>query len=101
MYTDNYKVWRRLPTPAKIWALFKNEFTHAHNEFRETQQTTRSTGFHVNNAEEIQSETLDTTAQLVNAIIADRSAMITLVTTVSNLMIELYQTNDKLVTSIE
>ena len=89
MYTDSCKVWRRLLMQAKIWALFKSEFNRTHNESCETQETTRSAGFHANNAENFQRETVDAIVQLLNANIIDRTAIAALITTVSNLTIEL------------
>jgi len=45
MFTDECKIWKHLPTPEKTWAHFKIDFTLAHSELRESQQTTRGGGF--------------------------------------------------------
>jgi len=45
MFTDECKIWKHLPTAEKTWAQLKIDFTLAHSEIRESQQTTRGGDF--------------------------------------------------------
>jgi len=93
MFTDECKIWKRLPTPEKTRAQLKIDFTLAHNELRESQQTTRGGGFHANNVQELQQETATAITNLENATLADRETMTTMQATITTLTTQLSETN--------
>ena len=49
LFLDNCKLWKRRPVADKTYAHFKNCFTEAHLELRESQTTTQAGGFQGNN----------------------------------------------------
>ena len=44
MFTDDCKIWKRLPAIQKTWAQLKIDFSLAHSKLRESQQTNRTGG---------------------------------------------------------
>ena len=103
MFTDDCKIWKRRTPLTKTWAQLKVDFTIAHNELRESQQTTRSAGFHANNVQEmegLQQETATAIANLANATLADRSTMTSMQATIATLTTQLADVNHKLVEAL-
>jgi len=97
MFTDECKICKRLPMPEKTWAQFKIDFTLAHSEIRESQQTMRGGGFHTNNVQELQQETATAIANLANETLADRETMTSIQATITTLKTQLSEANQKLV----
>jgi hypothetical protein len=94
---DECKLWKRRSVANKTWDAFKTEFALAHQELRETQLTTGSTGFHsANSATVLQHETADAIANLATATTADRQTVAALTATISQLTLELSAANTKL-----
>ena len=100
MYTDDCKIWKRKPAQYKTWAQFKVDFTIAHNELREEQQTTRGAGFHANAVQDLQQETATAIANLANATLADRETMTAMQANISTLTTQLSEANAKLVDAL-
>ena len=100
MFTDDCKIWKRLPALNKTWAQFKIDFTAAHNELREEQQTTRGAGFHANSVQDLQQETATAIANLANATLADRTTMTSMQATITTLTSQLAEANSKLVEAL-
>jgi hypothetical protein len=100
MFPDDCKQWKRQAALDKTWTNFNTTFATAHQELRKCQQTT-TVGFHsANSAMALQTETVDAIANLATATAADCSSIATLTTTISNLTMELAQTNTKLVKAL-
>ena len=103
MYTDDCKIWKYQTALYKTWAQFKIDFTVAHKELREDQQTTRGAGFHANAVQDLQQETATATsiANLANATLADRETMTAMQANISTLTAQLSESNTKLVDALQ
>jgi hypothetical protein len=107
MFPDDCKLWRRMDTPLKTWTEFKRVFTLAHQELRESQQTSQGSGYNsannVQNDDEayIQHETAEAIANLATATASDRATVASLTATNSKLTLELIACNAKLVKALE
>ena len=89
LYFDKCKEWKAKPEPTKTWELFKTFFLSAQAELREQQQATSGrTGF-AGYGEDKENQTADALASLGAAQAADREAFCKLVTTNSDLAIQL------------
>ena len=92
MMLDDVREWKRKPRATKTWDAFKTHFAAAHNEMRESIETSTTAGFHpthtANAAEAINN--------LANATVADRETMANLTSTISTLTKQLAETNAKL-----
>ena len=51
MFTDECKVWRRLPRNLKTWDKFKTDFTEAYTDLEDTIATARTAGFQENSVQ--------------------------------------------------
>jgi hypothetical protein len=97
MFPEACREWRRRPIVEKTWVNFKVDFALAHQDFRDSQVTSRQAGYHnANAAFELQQDTATAIANLATATAADRSTVANLTSTNSNLTIELAQTTAKL-----
>jgi hypothetical protein len=104
LFEEECKLWRRRTTANRTWTEFKLVFTLAHQELRESKQTTRATGFHsANNASpttDLQLETAEAIANLATATASDRSTFATLTDTNSKLAAEIIALNSKLMKAL-
>ena len=97
-------MWRRCDPADKTWPHLKTNSTVTYQELRESQQTSRGTGYHsANNAtmedlhQDIQQETVDAIANLATATEANRATVEILTATNSQLSKEIIAVNQKLV----
>jgi hypothetical protein len=105
MFSDACRDWRRRPTADHNWVNFKLDFALAHQDLRDSQLTSKQSGYHnanaayedhANAAFEQQQETALALANLASATAADRSTVASLTTTNSNITAELAKTTAKL-----
>jgi hypothetical protein len=77
MFPEACRDWRKLPAADKTWATFKTDFAEAYRDFRLSQTTTQTQGFHnANNAmESFVTDTADAFANLATATASDRKLM--------------------------
>lgn len=100
LFPDACRDWRRRPANEKTWVQFKIDFTIAHQEFKETQQTTRSAGYHTAKQVSIDHhDTMEILANLATATASDCSAMSHLSSTNSQLSTALAATAAQLKTA--
>ena len=98
MFTDEIKIWKRLPALDKTWTRFKTDFSLAHQELREN--TTMGTlGGQANNMAR-DTELSEAMANLATATAADRTTVSNLTATISQLTAELAATNAQLVAAL-
>ena len=83
----------------KIWDQFKIDFWRAHQELVESTQTAQTAGFQGNNTE-VQQNTIDAVSNIMNATIADRESMASLMQTIIHLTEEWTKTQEKLVAAL-
>ncbi len=101
MFPDDCREWRRRPLIEKTWDNFKAAFATAHQEYRETQTTSKQAGYHSANsaaAFELQ-DTVEALANLATATAADRSTVAQLSATNASLTTELAQQTAQLATA--
>ena len=99
MFNDDYKIWKRKPTAANIWAQFKTYFAIAREELVDSTQTAQTVGFQSNNTEFIR-QTVTAIDNLANATLANRGSMVALTLTGPNQTIALVEANEKLVNAL-
>ena len=105
MFTDDCKIWKRLPEIQKTWVQLKIDFSLAHSKLHKSQQTNR-TGGYANNATEVQEmqelrqETATAIAILASATLANRETMTSMQATITTLTLQLAEVNIKLVNSV-
>ena len=82
MFPESCREWRRKTEAQKTWATFKVHFTEAHQDWRSTQGTTQTAGYHgANNAmDSFVNDTADAFANLVTATASDRQMLADLTT---------------------
>jgi hypothetical protein len=107
LFDEECKLWRRRPPIDKTWTEFKVVFTLAHQEMRESKQTTRAIGFHSANhahgsaaSSDLQLETAEAIANLATATASDRATVATLTDTNSKLAAEIIALNSKLMKAL-
>ena len=91
LFPEACREWRRRPAGEKIWTNFKTHFSEAHNDYRLTQNTAQTAGYHsANNAMEgFVSDTADAFANLATATASDRTMMTELTKTNTELLRQL------------
>ena len=105
MFTDDCKIWKRLPAIQKTWAQLKIDFSLAHSKLHKSQQYNRTGGYE-NNATEVQEmqemrqETAMAIANLASATLADRETMTSIQATITTLTLQLAEVNIKLADSL-
>ena len=75
MSTEDCKAWKKRPAIEKTWTQLRIDFTRAHIELRETQDTSSTSGFHAKHAQSLQQETAEEISNLVNTTLADRETI--------------------------
>ena len=98
MFTDDIKMWKRLPNADKTWVRFKTDFSLAHQELRENAAAGSFSG-QANSAAR-DTELSEAMANLATATAADRTTVSTLTATVSQLTADLAAINAHLVTAL-
>ena len=99
MFIDKTKEWRKLARNLRTWGEFKLRFTKANTYLQETSETSHTSGFQSNNAEEstIHQDTVEAIANLANATATDREEVSALTNTVARLTLKIITVNEKLV----
>ena len=92
IFTDACREWRRKPAADKTWATFKTHFAEAHQDYRQTETTARTAGYHsANNAMTTFGDAL---ANLATTTASDRTLMSELQATNTELLRQMaLQTN--------
>ena len=107
IFSDECKTWRKKDTPDQTWTTFKADFTLAHQDLRESQDTVNNAGYHnqANFTQENEisgnAEALAAIAELANAATSDRNTISTLTNTNAQLCKEIAATNSKLADALE
>jgi hypothetical protein len=97
LFPGSCKLWKRRSVANKTWDAFKTEFALAHQELRESQLTTSSTGFRSANAViDLEHETGDAITNLATATAVDHQTVAALTATISQLTLELSAANTEL-----
>ena len=99
MFTDDLKIWRRLPAPDRTWTRFKADFSVAHQELRENAAVGQGVFGHANNAT-TDAEISEAMANFATAAAADRTTVTTLSATIDRLTAELATASAALVTAL-
>jgi hypothetical protein len=91
MFPEACRDWRKLPAIDKTWATFKIDFAEAYRDFRLSQATTQTNGFHsANNAmDSFVTDTADAFANLATATASDRKLMADLAASNQTLLAQL------------
>jgi hypothetical protein len=93
MFPEACQEWRRRPTAKQTWVNFKTAFTEAHQDFRDSQVTSKQTCYHhqANVTFELQHDTAKAIANLETATALDHATVANFTTTNSKLTIDLAQ----------
>jgi hypothetical protein len=91
MFPEACQDWRRLPGDEKTWATFKIDFAEAYRDFRLSQATNQSKGFHsANNAmDSFVTDTANAFANLATATASDRKLVANLAASNQTLIAQL------------
>jgi hypothetical protein len=83
LFQESWREWRRRPAAEQTWTNFKTQFAEAHQDLRQTQNTTQGSGYHnANNAmDSFVNDTADVFANLATATASDRQMLAHLTTT--------------------
>ena len=102
MFTNECKVWIRLPRNLRTWYKFKVDFTETYTDLEDATATIRTTGFQSNFLQQdtIYQDTVTSIENLVNARVTDRKTIAQLTKTISNLTVDRAEANTKLVKAL-
>ena len=78
----------------------ETDFSTAHNDLRESQHTSHTSGFHANSADIIQQETVTAISNLANATLTDRETMDAMQATITTLNTQLAEANNLLLDNV-
>ena len=104
---DYCKLWQRQPADVKTWTCFKEFFSTAHQEWRESQTTTAGAVFQSGNHAypsanlAYQNETAEAIANLATATASDRASVAALTATNSNLTADCKATHFQLLIALQ
>ena len=98
MFPESCREWRRKIEADKTWARFKIHFTEAHQDWRLSQGTTQTAGYHgANNAmDSFVNDTADAFANLATATASDRQMLADLTATNKDLTQQMAKKDTKI-----
>jgi hypothetical protein len=91
LFPDACREWRHHPAAKKNWTTFKIHFSKAHNDYRLTQNTAQTSGYHTANnvMEGFVNDTANALANLATVTASDRAMMAELIKTNTELLCQL------------
>ena len=107
IFNDNCKLWRRQPADVKTWTRFKDFFSTAHQEWRESQTTTAGAVFQSGNHaypsanHAYQNETVEAIANLATATASNIASVAALTATNSKLTADCMATQSQLLIALQ